>query len=90
VHEVIALDVSTGRQEVVLHDEQVQPHSIDFLPDRRMLVIPGAPGDDRLLRVEPDGTIATHADLGTLGHWWNELVVDNRGNVYVDSVASTS
>lgn len=36
--------------------------------------------------MEPDGTIATHADLGTLGHWWNEVVVDDRGNVYVDSM----
>lgn len=85
-HEVIALDVVTGEQDVVLHDEDVQPHSIDFLPDGRMLVVPGAPDDERLLRVEPDDTFATHADLGALGRWWNELVVDDRGGVYVDSV----
>jgi sugar lactone lactonase YvrE len=35
--------------------------------------------------MEPDGSLETHADLGSLtNHGWNEIVVDGRGNVYVN------
>jgi sugar lactone lactonase YvrE len=38
--------------------------------------------DGRLLRLEPDGTLVTHADLGQPG--WNDIVADGRGNIYVN------
>jgi sugar lactone lactonase YvrE len=35
--------------------------------------------------MEPDGSLSTHADLSSLSaHPWNDLVVDGRGNVYVN------
>jgi len=38
---------------------------------------------------EPDGALVTHADLSGLaekGHPWNEIVVDGRGNAYINNV----
>jgi sugar lactone lactonase YvrE len=58
------------------------PFSIDWLPDGRLLVVSGPEG--LLLRREPDGTLVTHADLRALGAVFNELVVDARGNAYVN------
>ena len=44
--------------------------------------------DRRLLRREPDGSLVTHGDLGALGeHPWNDIVVDGRGNAYVNNIA---
>ena len=41
-----------------------------------------------LLRRESDGSLVTQADLSGLSHHsWNEIVVDGRGNVYVNSVS---
>lgn len=72
-----------GRAEVVLRDPELGPHSIDWLPDGRMLLVAkGRPG--LLLRQEPDGSFVTHADLSGLAAGWNDLVVDGRGNVYVN------
>jgi sugar lactone lactonase YvrE len=57
------------------------PMCIDFLPDGRLLVVSAA--DRVLLRREPDGTLVTHAELGAAG---NDIVVDGRGNAYVNCV----
>jgi sugar lactone lactonase YvrE len=39
----------------------------------------------KLLRMEPDGSLVTHADLGELwAHGLNEIVVDGHGNVFVN------
>jgi sugar lactone lactonase YvrE len=82
-HEVIALD-QEGRSEVVVRVDSF-PMCIDHLPDGRLLIV--SSGDRRLLRQEPDGSLATHADLGTLGvHPWNDIVVDGRGNAYVNNI----
>jgi sugar lactone lactonase YvrE len=59
---------------------------IDWLPDGRLLVVAAREG--RLLRQEPDGSLVTHAYLTGLadrGHPWNEIVVDGRGNVYLNN-----
>lgn len=56
--------------------------SIDWLPDGRLLLT----GKD-LLRREPDGSMVRHADLAGLADFWNEIVVDSRGNVYINSIA---
>ena len=40
-----------------------------------------------LMRQEPDGTMVRHADLtGITPYGWNEIVVDGRGNIYVNSL----
>src|ERR1700759_3935299 len=59
---------------------------IDCLPEGRLLVVAARYG--RLLRQEPDGSLVTHADLSDLsdpGHPWNEIVVDGRGNAYLNN-----
>ena len=43
--------------------------------------------DDRVT-LEPNGSLVTHANLSGLsekGHPWNEIVVDGRGNAYVNN-----
>jgi sugar lactone lactonase YvrE len=58
---------------------------IDFLPDGRLLVVDSA--QRRLLRREPDGALVTHADLsGVSAKPWNDIVVDDRGNAYVNTI----
>jgi sugar lactone lactonase YvrE len=81
--EVIAID-HEGRSEVIVRTP-ASPFSIDWLPDGRLLIISGP--DGLLLRREPDGSLVTHADLsGLSGHSWNEIVVDGRGNAYVNNI----
>jgi sugar lactone lactonase YvrE len=84
--EVLAVN-GEGRPEVMARvDFPAFPMCIDWLPDGRLLVV--AARDGRLLRQEPDGTLATYADLSALaerGHPWNEIVVDGRGHVYLNN-----
>jgi sugar lactone lactonase YvrE len=76
--EILALDEG-GAAEVVAR-AAAPPLSFDFDAQGRMLIVASQVG--RLLRREPDGTIAPFADLGGTG--WNEIVVDGRGNAYVN------
>jgi sugar lactone lactonase YvrE len=81
--EVIAAEPG-GATEVVARVRSF-PMCIDHLPDGRLLVVSSA--DHRLLRREPDGALVDHADLGALGeHPWNDIVVDGRGNAYVNNI----
>jgi sugar lactone lactonase YvrE len=84
-HEIIAVD-DAGKSESVLRLQfsSFQPISIDWLQDGCLLIVSSR--DDRLLRREPDGSLVTHADLSGLTKGWNEIVVDGRGNIYVNSV----
>jgi sugar lactone lactonase YvrE len=80
--EIVAVDPD-GNSEVVLHTPFGLPFCIDWLPDGRLLIVSGREG--LLLRREPDGSLVTHADLrGLSDKAWNEIVVDGRGNVYVN------
>jgi sugar lactone lactonase YvrE len=79
--EIIAVDVE-GNSEVVTRVPTTIPFSIDWLPDGRLLVVSGP--EALLLRREPDGSLVTHADLSSLARGWNEIVVDGRGNAYVN------
>src|SRR5947209_6740271 len=80
--EVIAVDLN-GNSEVILRGPSF-PLCVDWLPDGRLLVVSAR--DGRLLRREPDGSLVTHADLSRLSDppAGNELVVDGRGNAYVN------
>jgi sugar lactone lactonase YvrE len=79
--EVLAVGLD-GRAEVMATVPTTLPFSIDWLPDGRLLVVAGPEG--RLLRQEPDGSLVDHADLRALDANLNELVVDGRGNIYVN------
>jgi sugar lactone lactonase YvrE len=53
-----------------------------WLPDGRFVIVSSA--DGLLLRLEPDGALVTHADLGRAA--WNDVVADGRGTIYVNEV----
>ncbi len=78
---------SDGDSEVITQvDFPSFPMCIDFLPDGRLLIVSGREG--RVLRRELDGSLAPHADLSGLAerkHPWNEIVVDGRGNAYINN-----
>ncbi len=76
--EIVAVDLD-GNAEVVGKGAPGLGWSIDWLPDGRMLVT-----GERLMRREPDGSMVEHADLSGLGEGFNELVVDGRGNIYIN------
>lgn len=81
--ELIAVDPE-GRSEVVARVPSA-PFCIDWLPTGPLLIVSG--GEGLLLRGEPDGSLATHADLsGVSAHPWNEIVVDGRGNAYLNNI----
>ena len=82
-HEVIAVDLA-DKSEVIVRVPSF-PFSIDWLPDGRLLIVSGNNG--LLLRRELDGSLVTHADLTSLSdHPWNEIVVDGRGNAYINNI----
>jgi sugar lactone lactonase YvrE len=77
--EVVAVDLE-GNAEVAATGSPGLGWSIDWLPDGCLLVT-----GEGLMRVEPDGSMVPHADLSDLGVGnFNELVVDGRGNIYVN------
>jgi sugar lactone lactonase YvrE len=81
--EIVAVDLD-GNSEVVVRAPFGLPFCIDWLPDGRLLIVSGREG--LLLRREPDGSLVTHADLRALSrNAWNEIVVDRRGNAYVNT-----
>ncbi|WP_192256773.1 SMP-30/gluconolactonase/LRE family protein [Mesorhizobium caraganae] len=80
--EIVTVDTD-GNIEIMLKISATLPYSIDWRPDGRLLVISGREG--LLLRQELDGELVTHADLRSLSNSpWNEIVVDGRGNIYVN------
>jgi len=80
--EVIAVDLD-GTSEVILRGSSF-PLCVDWLPDGRLLVVSAR--DGLLLRREHDGSLVTYGDLKTASDppAINELVVDGRGNAYVN------
>ncbi|MBA0084085.1 MAG: SMP-30/gluconolactonase/LRE family protein [Acidobacteria bacterium Pan2503] len=80
--EILCIDTN-GEREVTVPVPFSLPFCIDWLPDGRLLVVSGREG--RLLRRERNGSLVTHADLpGPAGMGWNEIVVDGRGNAYIN------
>ena len=80
--QVIAVDLD-GNSEV-MHEGTGFPLCVDWLPDGRLLVVSAREG--LLLRREADGSLVTHGDLRSASDppAGNELVVDGRGNAYVN------
>jgi sugar lactone lactonase YvrE len=79
--EIVAVDLD-GTKEVIAHVPTTFPFSIDWLPGGPLLVVSGR--EALVQRIEPDGSLATHADLSDIGPVFNEIVVDGRGNTYVN------
>lgn len=71
-----------GHSDVIAKAPKPVGYSIDWLPNGDLIVT----GEDRILRRIGDGSFVTHADLSELGRTWNEIVVDGRGNIYVNDV----
>src|SRR5262249_23331510 len=72
--EIIAVDLD-GNSEVITK-VQAMPFCIDWLLDGSLVII----GGKKVLRMEPDGSLITHADLSNLTNYgWNEILVDGRG-----------
>jgi len=79
--EIISVDLR-GKSEVMFRVESL-PFSIDWLLDGRLVVTSGT----QVLLEQPDGSLATYADLSSLcKKGLNEIVVDGRGHVYVNDV----
>lgn len=73
-----------GKSEVVAHVPSF-PFCFDWLPDGQLLIVSGR--EARLLRMKVDGSLVPHADLRAIAnHPWNEIVVDGRGNIYVNTI----
>jgi sugar lactone lactonase YvrE len=86
--EIIAVDVD-GKTEVAVRVPFALPFSIDWLPDGRLLIVSGREG--LLMRRDPDGSLVNHADLRSLSDKvWNEIVVDGRGNAYINGGAGVA
>jgi sugar lactone lactonase YvrE len=85
--QIVAVDGS-GNSEVIVRVPTTIPYGFDWLPDGSLLIVSGPEG--LVLRMQPDRSsqsrsLVTHADLnGISSGGWNEIVVDGRGNAYVN------
>ncbi|MGO4328462.1 SMP-30/gluconolactonase/LRE family protein [Cupriavidus sp. 2TAF22] len=77
---VIAVSLDGSVEQIA--EVPQQPSGLGWLPDGRLLIV--SMRDRKLLRREPDGSLAVHADLSAVatGHV-NDMVVDRHGRAYV-------
>jgi sugar lactone lactonase YvrE len=82
--QIIRLD---DRVKAVVATVDAMPFCFDWLPDGRLVSTNG--GNQRLLRLEPDSSLAGHADLtGIAGPYpWNDIATDRRGHTFVNNIA---
>jgi sugar lactone lactonase YvrE len=74
--EVVSYDAAGGRRvELAMTG---LPFSVDWLPDGRTVLT----STEGVVTVESDGTLAAY---GATGQAWNEIVVDPRGNTFVNA-----
>jgi sugar lactone lactonase YvrE len=81
--QILAINLE-GKSEVIvqLESSAFQPICFDWLPDGRLLVVSSR--DGLLLNKQENGALATYADLTQVERGFNEIVVDGRGNAYVN------
>lgn len=77
--EVLAIDADGKREVVVTVPPDTIPFSIDWTPGGALLVIAGT----TLFQLKDD-VLVPYADLRGLADLFNEIVVDSRGNVFVN------
>jgi sugar lactone lactonase YvrE len=82
--EIVAIDGGGAKEVMVtLGFSSFAAICFDWLPDGSLLIVSAR--ESRLLRQEPDGSLVTYAELGSLAlAAANEIVVDGRGNVYLN------
>jgi sugar lactone lactonase YvrE len=82
-----SIDAAGGVRVVLEHPSL--PMCFDFLPDvpaEQGLVLTSS-SQRALLRLSADGTLSRYADLAALSpHGANDIVIDGRGNTYVNNV----
>jgi sugar lactone lactonase YvrE len=80
-HRVISTALD-GHADTVVRVEDDEPSGLGWLPDGRLLVV--AMETQRLLRVEPDGELAVHADLSSAARGsLNDMIVAADGTAYI-------
>lgn len=80
--EILAIDIH-GKCDAVVRVPFALPFCIDWLLNGTLLIVSGR--DGFLMRRERDGSLVRHADLhGLSENGWNEIVVDGRGNAYIN------
>ncbi|MEN2738396.1 SMP-30/gluconolactonase/LRE family protein [Microbacterium sp. X-17] len=80
-YRVLRIDLATG-QETTVAEVPGQPCGLGWLPDGRLLIV--SMRDRMLLRLEPDGRLVVHADLGAVtAGAINDLFVDAAGRAWV-------
>ena len=83
--EVVAVDEQGNRELIARVEFPAFPMCIDFAADGGLLVVAGR--DGRMWRRDPDGSLASYADLRGLSvNPWNDIVVDRAGNAYVNNI----
>ena len=84
-HTISSVGENGQRRIEVSYDGQ--PAGLGWLPDGRLLFVSML--DQRIMRVEGDGTIVEHADLADIaGGPCNDMVVGSAGNAYVGNFGS--
>ena len=79
--EIVSVDLD-GHADVVANVTSI-PFCLDRLPGGRLVVVSGS----QLLVRGPDGSLVPYAELSSLSTKpWNDIVVDGRGNVYVNNI----
>ncbi|MCH2187737.1 SMP-30/gluconolactonase/LRE family protein [Myxococcota bacterium] len=77
---VLTVDLAGRRSEVCSVEND--PSGLGWLPDGRLLVV--SMRNRQLLRQEPDGQLAVHADLSAWASFHcNDMVVNRQGQAYV-------
>jgi sugar lactone lactonase YvrE len=76
---VMTVDLKGNAETIIEMDDS--PSGLGWLPDDILLIV--SMGEERLLRLEPDG-LKEHADLRSLATYrCNDMVVDKKGRAYV-------
>ncbi|MFL5695094.1 MAG: SMP-30/gluconolactonase/LRE family protein, partial [Ktedonobacteraceae bacterium] len=84
--EILAVNLEGKSEVIVKVSFSSFPMCFDWLPNGQLLIVSSR--DGLLLRMESDGSLVPHADLSSLskkGIPWNEIVIDGRGNAYINN-----